>query len=294
MKKMLATLALLFGIVWIAVPGTTWAGVPGQMTYQGFLRNSSGSPVTGTVNFQFYIYTDSIGGSACWGPESHLAVPVADGFFEIQLGGSVPLSRACFDGSVRWLETWVSGSPLSPRKPISSSAYAFLAGSAGDSANAFPAGAVAMWLTDTPPNGWLLCTGQAISRSTYAGLFGVFGVAYGSGDGSTTFNLPDLRGRVIVGKDNMGGTSAGRVADPSGSVLGGAGGEEKHTLSIAEMPAHSHTIDANDKAVGPNGFVVDMNGSALIDRTATTSSVGGGQPHNIMQPYLVLNYIIKY
>jgi microcystin-dependent protein len=270
------------------------AGVPHQMNYQGFLRESGGHPVSNYVNFQFFIFPDSVGSNACWGPESHTHVQVVDGFFELVLGSLVPISPSCFDGTVRWLEIWVDGAPLSPRKPILSSAYAFRADQAGTASAFVPTGAMLMWLTDVPPAGWLLCDGQTVSRTTYAPLFGVIGTSFGGGDGSTTFNLPDLRGRVPLGKDNMGGLSAGRVTDPSGSALGGAGGEEKHTLSLAEIPAHSHYIDANDKTGGPNGWVVDMNGDALIDRTATTATAGGSGPHNNLQPYLVVNYIVKY
>ena len=75
-----------------------------------------------------------------------------------------------------------------------------------------PAGCVMPYAGATAPDGWLLCHGQAVSRTTYADLFGAIGTAYGPGDGSTTFNLPDLRGRVAAGRDDMGGTDAGRLA----------------------------------------------------------------------------------
>jgi microcystin-dependent protein len=68
-----------------------------------------------------------------------------------------------------------------------------------------PAGVLLPFAGSTAPTGWLLCAGQAISRATYAGLFAVIGTAYGAGDGTTTFNVPDLRGRIPAGKDNMGG-----------------------------------------------------------------------------------------
>src|SRR5690606_40258069 len=74
-----------------------------------------------------------------------------------------------------------------------------------------PVGATIEWWSPTPPPGWLVCAGQAVSRTDYAELFAVFGTRYGSGDGSTTFNLPDLRGRVPVTLDNQGGTDAGRL-----------------------------------------------------------------------------------
>lgn len=96
------------------------------------------------------------------------------------------------------------------------------------------------------PNGWLLCYGQAVSRTDYAILFGIIGTTFGAGDGSTTFNLPDLRGRVPAGKDNMGGTPANRLTTAGsgvdGPTLGAAGGSQAHTLTTAQMPTHAHGV----------------------------------------------------
>ena len=76
-----------------------------------------------------------------------------------------------------------------------------------------PVGHMIIWNTDTAPTGWFLCFGQAVNRTTYAALFAVLGTTFGVGDGSTTFNLPDLRGRLPLGQDNMGGTPANRVTN---------------------------------------------------------------------------------
>ena len=163
------------------------------------------------------------------------------------------------------------------------------------------------------PSGWLLCNGAAINRTTYATLFGIIGETYGEGDSNTTFNLPDLRGRFPLGLDNMGGTSADRVAATQADTRGGSSGAETHTLTIAEMPKHSHGIDhvTRDTNGGLAAISVNHVGSntiltSLANESAQTpgddsDTVGGffiknrgsGSAHNNMPPYLSLNYIIK-
>ena len=101
-----------------------------------------------------------------------------------------------------------------------------------------PAGIISAFAGVTAPSGWLMCYGQAVSRTEYAGLFTALSTTYGSGDGSTTFNIPDLRGRAIAGVDNMGGTDAGRLS--TANTLGTASGTETVTLASTEIPAHSH------------------------------------------------------
>jgi len=105
-----------------------------------------------------------------------------------------------------------------------------------------PPGSIMDYAGSTAPVGWLMCYGQAISRSANPALFTAIGTTYGAGDGSTTFNLPDCRGRVSTGKDDMGGTSANRIATAfNGDILGNTGGAEAVTLDITMVPAHSHT-----------------------------------------------------
>ena len=172
----------------------------------------------------------------------------------------------------------------------------------GISTFAMPSGAVMPYAGASEPSGWLLCFGQAVSRTTYAALFAVVGTTYGVGDGSTTFNLPDLRGRVVAGQDNMGGTSANRLTNQSGGVdgdvLGAAGGAETHTLTTAQLAAHSHEVYTNTisstgslDVIFATGLGVDASGSA--SGSATTSSIGSGSAHNNVQPTFILNYIIK-
>jgi len=122
-----------------------------------------------------------------------------------------------------------------------------------------PAGMVAPFAGTVAPAGWLLCQGQAVSRSTYSALFGVTSTAYGVGDGSTTFNLPDMRGRVPVGLNS---------GDAAFDSLSDAGGVLSVTLTAANLPAHQHTIDHDH----PNTAVtvtVNADTTDLVTRLAS-------------------------
>lgn len=156
--------------------------------------------------------------------------------------------------------------------------------SAGDSNNkavpVLPTGSVIPFAGKTAPTGWLMCQGQAVSRTTYAQLFSVIGTTFGSGDGSTTFNLPDLRGRVAVGVDS------------DANFLGTTAGEKVVTLSIDQIPTHSHQYSFRDI-----GSATAQSGSNYGVPSKTNrydaSSTGGGQAHNNIQPSLYLYYLIK-
>lgn len=177
---------------------------------------------------------------------------------------------------------------------------------------AMPPGAVMPYAGATEPTGWLFCYGQAVSRVTYAALFAVIGTTYGAGDTTTTFNLPDLRGRVVAGQDDMGGSSANRLTNQTGGLdgdtLGATGGAETHTLTEAQMPAHKHYVAADTninsgtltstRQVSGSGNPGTNNDYTLLGTTTAatiglTSSAGGGEAHNNVQPTLILNYIIK-
>jgi microcystin-dependent protein len=107
-----------------------------------------------------------------------------------------------------------------------------------------PVGMISPYAGSTAPTDWQLCYGQAISRTTYSSLFAIISTTYGVGDGSTTFNVPDLRGRTVAGIDNMGGTDAGRLS--TANTLGTSTGAETVTLTSAQsgVPAHGHANTA--------------------------------------------------
>lgn len=175
-------------------------------------------------------------------------------------------------------------------------------------ATSIPLGAVIDYWGATPPDGYLFCAGQAVSRSTYADLFAVIGTAAGAGDGSTTFNLPDYRGRIGAGRDNMNGSSAGRLNTLSSTTLGASGGSQTHTLTEAELAAHDHEITdpghthtsqqpSGSSSASTGGVFIFNDTNAASTSSATTGievdDAGGGDPHNNVQPTIICNKIMR-
>ena len=139
-----------------------------------------------------------------------------------------------------------------------------------------------------PPKGWAFCNGQLLPINQNQALFSILGTTYG-GDGRVNFGLPNLQGRVPF---HIG----------QGLVLGEVGGQTSHTLTLSEMPAHSHPVAANsgnaDKVDPTANFWAQGAASAYSPtpnnamHPAAVTNVGGSQPHANMPPYLVLNFII--
>jgi microcystin-dependent protein len=141
-----------------------------------------------------------------------------------------------------------------------------------------------------PPKGWAPCNGQVLPISSNQALFALIGAKYG-GDGKTTFALPDLRGRTPIHAGNTHG-------------LGETGGEQAHTLSTAELPAHAHAVAAQTSANGGsatplenflgggNNAYATPNGNLQALRADTVSATGGTLPHQNMQPYLTTSFCI--
>ncbi len=180
-------------------------------------------------------------------------------------------------------------------------AMLFWNGSAWQGAVSAPAGAIEAYAGSTAPTGWLLSFGQAVSRTTYANLFAVISTTYGSGDGSTTFNLPDMRGRAVAGVDNMGGTAASRLTSTvltASNTLGATGGTQTHTLTSAQsgVPAHSHSIQVANVS-NFTGIIGSTGHGGTVTYTASTdnnTAANASSAHPITQPTIVLNYIIKF
>lgn len=136
-----------------------------------------------------------------------------------------------------------------------------------------PPGMVSPFAGSTAPDGWLLCFGQAVSRSTYAGLFAVVGTTYGVGDNSTTFNVPDLRGRTAVGKDDMGGSAANRVTSGisgiAGITLGAVGGDQN-----VHQHQHTNTATFTGSAVNTGNQSADHTHSGTTGNDSPDHSHG--------------------
>jgi microcystin-dependent protein len=148
-----------------------------------------------------------------------------------------------------------------------------------------PVGVMVPYTSEKPPQDWLLCDGSEISRTEYSDLFAVIGTKYGAGDGSTTFNLPNKKGKVSVGLDS---------SDSDFNTIGKTGGEKKHTLITHELPSHNHGLGwSNEGAIGSGYGTLMRNSDSSQPYYYTTSSTGGNAPHNNLQPYEVDCWIIK-
>ena len=158
-------------------------------------------------------------------------------------------------------------------------------GGTGVSGDTFPIGLIAFSPNSIIPTNWLVCDGSAVSRITYANLFDAIGTTYGVGDGSTTFNLPNLKGKIPVGLDS---------ADTDFNSLGKTGGEKTHTLTINELAKHSHKITTPKYYSNETGTGSIYGAETVVQSIVRNSSeIGNNQPHNNLQPYITGNYIIK-
>lgn len=174
---------------------------------------------------------------------------------------------------------------------------------AWEAAASIPAGTLAMYASSTAPTGWLLADGSAVSRTTYASLFAVIGTAYGIGDGSTTFNLPDLQGRVAVGL-NSSNTDVDALGENEGAVIGSRTPKHKHTVVQPTISGNVGIPTINSGVAGGYNSVL---GSASV-LSGTQYSSGGSPPLSASggtvgpqsnaptdtAAYLTVNYIIKY
>jgi microcystin-dependent protein len=155
----------------------------------------------------------------------------------------------------------------------------------------FPIGSVMQYAGSSAPSGWLFCDGTPYSQSAYSGLYAAIGTTYNTHCGQSapsagTFRVPNYKGRVLAGFDS---------GDGDFNALTDYGGAKTHTLTESEMPSHSHGMTPNASFNGTFAFADSATVTSLSQNNSfQTTSKGGGAAHNNMQPYAVVNYIIKY
>lgn len=144
-------------------------------------------------------------------------------------------------------------------------------------------GIIRLWAGDfsSVPDGYLLCDGSAVSRTQYTKLYQIIGDAYGAGDGSTTFNLPDLRMTFPIGADTL-------------NPIGTTGGEAAHALTVDELPEHTHEPPKCNGGSGTNtGTYLMFGNDSTLQPNQNVGYTGLNQPHNNLPPYVCINYIIR-
>jgi len=285
--------------------------VPQLINYQGRLTGADGKELpTADYKLSINLYSDPTAtttSAKVWGPQT-FNVPVGKGHFNVILG---PVDehdakiQDAFTTSSIYLEVTVNDtSIIKPRQQVLSTPFALRA------LHGVPVGTIVPYFGLAAPEGWFLCDGREIDKKVSPHLVNlvdhlrnpaIVGEAYAQSQSTTETSkvrIPDMRGRMPLGQDTNGNV----VTAASTKKLGGVGGEEFHTLSTAEMPAHVHTFRDYYFSLNPYNPLNDGVGSGDSDNNNgpnqnffhDTEANGGSQPHNNMPPYLTMNYIIKY
>ena len=165
-----------------------------------------------------------------------------------------------------------------------------------------PTGCIIPWSDTSIPTGFLECNAQAVSRTTYATLFAIVATTYGAGNGSTTFNVPDLKDNVPLGRSNSAALASTGGANTVGSTGNVGGSTANATLSTAQLASHTHSANTG----GIHNNVSTPSGSGYSRYTGTSGSTGSGTGHDhnmsatftgdatsVVQPYLTILYVIK-
>jgi microcystin-dependent protein len=263
--------------------------LPPYMALYYIQKMTDSVSINNPINYMSTVGTVTSGGNLV-AASSNVSVSTSTGALVV-VGGAGVGGNLNVGGNVN-----VSGVVTTPTMPTGTANTA-VATTAFVQVNGSPTGGLMMWPTVTPPTGWLLCNGQAVSRTTYAGLFTVVGTIFGTGDGSSTFNLPDYRDRMPVG---AGTTFSANTAGGSKDAVVVA---HTHTVTITD-PGHKHTFPTRyDYTGGGHGFQSPYNGlgtnvnsdtsTATTGITAAASSSGVAGTNANMPPYLGIYFIIK-
>lgn len=160
-----------------------------------------------------------------------------------------------------------------------------LFGGGSSSGSSVPVATILPFAGSVAPEGFLICDGAELLAAEYADLFTAIGTIYGVGQAAGSFKLPDLRGRAPIG--------AGQGDGLTDRVIGAVDGEETHQLTVDEMPNHTHQYGAPHLQTYGMGSFAERGVNPTSQEWYSVSDAGGDQPHNNMQPFLVVNYIIK-
>jgi len=290
----------------LAILGLTASAQTTAFTLQGRLNSGAGA-ANGSYDLTFAVYDANVAGNKIAGPITNSTVAVSNGLFTV----SLDFGAGVFTGTNYWVQMAVSPAgantfaALTPRQQLTPAPYALSAVSLqSPQANALcPPGSIMAFGGTNIPAGWLLCDGSAVSRTNYAALFAAISTAWGAGDGSTTFNLPDMRGVFLRGVNGARSDGNGDpdAANRAGPANGANGGNAVGSYQADQFAAHNH-IEGSSEGVGDPRDIYgsiqiggsiwgDNQYSAMNTAHAYTSASGGNEtrPKNVY-----VNYIIKY
>jgi len=269
------------------------------MYYSGTLQDAAGNAITGTHNLQLNFWNDAASTSST----NLLCTTMAAGTMITNGRFRVPIDSTCtpvvHSTPDLWLDVQVDGASLG-RSKIGAVPFAVEAGRAADLTPAasqalVPPGTVVAFGGTAIPTGWLLCDGSALSRATYATLFATVGTLHGSGDGTTTFNLPDYRGRFLRGTD----LATGRDPDRAGRTAahpGGSTGDAVGSVEDWDSLSHVHGIPgaAVGLASGPIVYSLPATGASFINTAVNGGGHAGGSGSESRPTNASVNFIMKY
>jgi len=270
---------------------TAFAQGTTAFTYQGQLTTGTNA-ANGGYDMTFAIYDANVAGNLIAGPITNSALSVSNGLFTATLN----FGAGVFTGTNYWVQMAVSPTGLGtfvtlvPRQQLTPAPYA-LSLVAPQAYGLCPPGSVMAYMGTNAPTGWLLCDGMAYSRTNYAALFAVIGTGSGQGDGSTTFNVPNMQGVFLRGVDN------GRGLDPDTASRGnyssgGNQGDAVGSYQADAFQAHTHTLAWGNGYPGFSGGPYEVpivNAGFNGFQTTSAGNSSETRPKNVY-----VNYIIKY
>lgn len=298
--------------------------------WQARLLGADGTPIQGELDLTIELFDSEADVTADW--SDSFSVDADDGYVAVTLGSDLPIPLDLLSTGSLWSRVTLtdSGAELSPRLPVSMTPFSARSAAIPVSTSAptgacvgqtgaitfdstqgqllvcdgatwqsvspqstTPAGTVISFAGTTTPDGYLYCDGSPVSRTTYADLFAALGTSFGAGDGATTFNLPDLRGRFVRGQDD----GTGRDPDASSRVAiqsGGNTGDAVGTLQSGQIQSHQHStsIGANHADYGDGqGYGLINNNAWALHASWTSNATGGSETRPVN---VALRYYVKH